>query len=57
MFCKNCGNEVKRDQKFCSECGYKLQENNNIKSENKVNIINTINSINEEGHITYSTNL
>ena len=55
MFCKNCGNEVKRDQKFCSECGYKLQENNNIKSENKVNIINTINSINEEGHITYST--
>lgn len=34
MFCKNCGTEVKYNQKFCPKCGEKcLNENiNNNKS-------------------------
>lgn len=26
MFCKNCGNEIREDEKFCSKCGYDIIE-------------------------------
>ena len=26
MFCKNCGKELKKEEKFCSNCGKKVEE-------------------------------
>ena len=26
MFCKNCGNKIREDEKFCSKCGYDIIE-------------------------------
>lgn len=34
MFCKNCGNEIKNDMKYCSRCGNRC----NISGEIKVNV-------------------
>lgn len=36
MFCRNCGNQVNDDDKFCGKCGFVLQENKNIKTEPKL---------------------
>lgn len=33
MFCKNCGHEMKNDEKFCSNCG-----NNNLSKKNKTTL-------------------
>lgn len=27
MFCVNCGNEIKEEDKFCNNCGAQIQEN------------------------------
>ena len=40
MKCPNCNKEIKDNYKFCSKCGYKLTDNNNI-------IPNFVNSVNE----------
>ncbi len=35
MYCPNCGKEIKENQKFCSNCGVKI----NTKNENSIQII------------------
>lgn len=35
MICKKCGNEVKEGEKFCSECGYKIN-NEEVVNKNQV---------------------
>lgn len=30
MICKNCGNEIKKNEKFCSNCGTPVEEKNNL---------------------------
>jgi predicted amidophosphoribosyltransferase len=34
MNCPNCGKEVNENQKFCSHCGTKLKDNENIEIHN-----------------------
>lgn len=33
MLCKKCGNEIKDGEKFCSECGYKIENTRNKKEK------------------------
>ena len=35
MYCKNCGNKLKEDEKFCGKCGKKVKQNQ-INNENKI---------------------
>lgn len=39
MICKKCGNEVKEGEKFCSECGYKIN-NEEIVNKDQVTVTN-----------------
>lgn len=34
MFCRNCGNEIKENEKFCGKCGAKID--NNLANENTI---------------------
>jgi uncharacterized membrane protein YvbJ len=36
-FCKNCGNELPNDAKFCTSCGAPAQENETVKATPVVN--------------------
>ena len=36
MFCPKCGNDLKENYKICPICGYNLDYNNVIKSDDKV---------------------
>lgn len=40
MYCKNCGNEIKEDSKFCPKCGEK------INSDSYKNVMSTVNKRN-----------
>lgn len=39
MICKKCGNEIKEGEKFCSNCGYRIT-NEEVVNENKASSIN-----------------
>ena len=39
MFCKNCGKELKENQKFCPGCGCKVGATENNAQNNKIKII------------------
>ncbi len=48
MYCKNCGNEIKENEKFCQNCGYKNEINfavkeNKLSFDSKSFILNLIN--------------
>lgn len=34
MFCRNCGNKLSEDEKFCSKCGYKIELHKQNKEDN-----------------------
>ena len=40
MYCRNCGNEIKENEKFCSKCGSNLQEETT--NTNSTNIQNSV---------------
>ncbi len=45
MFCKNCGNELENNAKFCSKCGCSVEEGNPHQyNTNNVNSFGTIKS-------------
>ncbi len=35
MFCKNCGNKLKENDRFCGECGVQVTEMNTVMSANE----------------------
>lgn len=43
MFCKNCGNEIKENAKFCSKCG-------TLQSASSSNLVSSINSNSEKAY-------
>ena len=51
MFCKNCGNEIEENVRFCSHCGYNFQIEAttekviNTDKENKLKVSSTLNVI------------
>lgn len=44
MYCKNCGNKLEEGSKFCSNCGYSVEVDNN----NNMNLKENIMDINEK---------
>ena len=37
MYCKNCGNEVKNNERFCPNCGTALAEQGNVTKKIMIN--------------------
>lgn len=44
MFCKNCGNEVGKDDKFCANCGCKIENQTENEIYNVEEILNRFNN-------------
>ncbi len=44
MYCPNCGNEIKENQKFCTVCGMSLDENKTVKNK-KILILSIVGAI------------
>ena len=45
MFCKNCGSEIGKDDKFCANCGYdSVESSNDLDGVTKISKMNLISS-------------
>ncbi len=47
-YCKNCGNKLDSDSKFCNKCGFNINENINNIANNNINKTTNTNQINSE---------
>ena len=36
MFCRNCGKEIKEQEKFCPYCGSKVEEGVNAEKQSEI---------------------
>lgn len=62
MYCKNCGNEIKEEERYCGKCGAKIEENNitNNISQESISQVEQMKEIQsnfhkrEEKHATHS---